>query len=148
MSAELLETVDEEHPHGSVMDFPIRLRDAIGFVGVREARKAPGFVQLEFEGRPEFTHSNGTVVQGGIVTSWLDYAIASAVALHDSQAAFASLEIKVSFLGRTGPGPSLVEGRVVKWGRSIAFLEAALHSPSGELLATASSCGKLIYPGK
>ncbi|MGD9946140.1 MAG: PaaI family thioesterase [Burkholderiaceae bacterium] len=128
------------------MEFPRALQDAIGFAGVREARSAPGFIRIEFDGRPEFTHSRGAVVQGGIVAAWLDYAIAAAVSLHDPHVAFASLDIKVSFLGRTGPGPSFAEGRVLKWGRSIAFLEAVLLSRTGELLATASSSGKLAHP--
>ena len=123
--------------------FPAALMRHMGFDSLVED-STDGRAVVRYEARPEFTHSAGTTVQGGIVTTWLDHAMARAVFARDPGAAVASLEIKVSFIGRVPPGPSLAEARVVRWGRQIVFLEATLKSPSGDLLATASSCGKLL----
>ncbi|WP_052810569.1 PaaI family thioesterase [Variovorax paradoxus] len=97
-----------------------------------------------FTVRREYCHTNGTIAQGGFITAWLDAAMAHAV-MHDTdhtQTVF-SLEIKVSFYEKVGPGEGRVEGRVVKRGKRIAFLEAALYNAEGKLAAEASSTGIL-----
>ena len=65
-------------------------------------------VKAAFTVRREYCHTNGTIAQGGFITAWLDAAMAHAV-VYDSDHAFnvASLEIKVSFLERVGPGEGL-----------------------------------------
>jgi len=54
-----------------------------------------------------------------------------------------SLEIKVSFYEKVGPGEGRVEGRVIRRGKRVAFLEASLYNPDGKLAAQASSTGVL-----
>lgn len=97
-----------------------------------------------FTVRREYCHTNGTIAQGGFVTAWLDAAMAHAV-MHDTdhaQTVF-SLEIKVSFLERVGPGEGRVEARVVRRGKRVAFLEGSLYNAEGKLAAQASSTGVL-----
>ncbi|MFH0128789.1 PaaI family thioesterase [Variovorax sp. VaC1] len=101
-------------------------------------------LQAAFTVRREYCHTNGTIAQGGFITAWLDAAMAHAV-MHDTdqtQTVF-SLEIKVSFYEKVGPGEGRVEGRVIRRGKRIAFLEAALYNPDGKLAAEASSTGVL-----
>jgi acyl-CoA thioesterase len=95
--------------------------------------------------RREFCHSNATTAQGGFITAWLDAAMAHAV-LHDSDNTLniASLEIKVSFLERVGPGPGRVVARVVRRGNRVAFMEADLYAADGRLAAQATSTGMLV----
>ena len=91
-----------------------------------------------------YCHTNGTIAQGGFITAWLDAAMAHAV-LHDThhaQTVF-SLEIKVSFYEKVGPGDGWVEGRVIRRGKRVAFLEAALYNAQGKLAAEATSTGLL-----
>ena len=105
------------------------------------ARKA---VTGAFTVRREYCHTNGTIAQGGFITAWLDAAMAHAV-LHDTghvQTVF-SLEIKVSFYEKVGPGEGRVEGRVIRRGKRVAFLQAELYNPDGKLAAEASSTGIL-----
>jgi acyl-CoA thioesterase len=100
--------------------------------------------------RREFCHTNATIAQGGFVTAWLDAAMAHAV-MYDTDHAFsvASLEIKVSFLERVGPGPGRVVARVVRRGSRVAFMEADLFTADGRLGAKATSTGMLVpYAGK
>ncbi len=98
----------------------------------------------QFTVKPEYCHTNGTIAQGGFITAWLDAAMAHAV-LHDTghtQTVF-SLEIKVSFYEKVGPGEGWVEGRVIRRGKRVAFLEAALYNAQGKLAAEATSTGLL-----
>ncbi|WP_038202566.1 PaaI family thioesterase [Xenophilus azovorans] len=121
------------------------LLQAIGFE--RLVHSAPeGVARVRFAPRSEFAHTEGTIVQGGFVTAWLDNAMAFAVAARDAQVRLASLELKVSFLERVGVAPVEAEARVLRWGGSVVFLEAQLMDADGGVLARASSTGKLLRP--
>jgi len=99
-----------------------------------------------FEVRPEFCHSGGTIAQGGFVTAWLDASMAQAT-MRDTgfESNIATLELKVSFLKAVPPGDVLAEGRVLRRGRRVAFLEASLFNAAGtDLLATATSTGLIV----
>jgi acyl-CoA thioesterase len=124
------------------------LMDAIGGCRVLSIDAQRGVARAEFTARPEFCHTHGTIVQGGFVTAWLDFAMAFAT-IHRTGGAHgvASLEMKVSFLERVGPGKVIVEGRVLRLGRRVAFLEATLFDPSGRMLATATSTAMLTPRG-
>lgn len=118
---------------------------AIGLRGLIDFDPTTRSIRLSYEVRPEFCHSNGAMAQGGFVTAWLDHAMASAV-VHDSGGEFnvSSLEIKVSFLEAVRPGIVTAEGRVLRRGKRVAFLDGRLLDPAGRLLATASSSGLLV----
>jgi uncharacterized protein (TIGR00369 family) len=130
--------------------FPHDLMRAIGFDAV--LRTDPrGFAVVRYVARPEHAHSNGGIVQGGFITSWLDHAMAVAVRVREAGTSLASLDINVSFLERVAPGPVVVEAQVVRWGGRIAFLHAELRADGGEnpgesspLLARATSTGMVL----
>ena len=122
------------------------LYETMGLVRIAEMSAEKGAV-LEYEARGEQCHSGG-VVQGGFVTGWIDAAMAHAV-IHDTdhaQTVF-SLEIKVSFYEKVGPGEGRVEARLIRRGKRVAFLEASLFNPEGQLAAQASSTGMLADLG-
>jgi len=50
-----------------------------------------------------------------------------------------TLEMKVSFLKPLFVGKAVCEARIRKLGRSIAFVEAEMFDPAGEVVATASA---------
>jgi uncharacterized protein (TIGR00369 family) len=50
-----------------------------------------------------------------------------------------TLEMKTSFLRPAIPGPLKGVGWVVRWGRTVCFLEGELYDPEGRLLAKASA---------
>lgn len=101
-------------------------------------------LKAAFTVRREYCHTNGTIAQGGFITAWLDAAMAHAV-IHDTGHAYTvfSLEIKVSFYEKVGPGEGWVEGRVIRRGKRVAFLEASLYNAEGKLAAEATSTGVL-----
>ncbi|MFN5511662.1 MAG: PaaI family thioesterase [Burkholderiales bacterium] len=120
------------------------LLDAMGFMELVEVDPQQGVVRAHFDAQERFCHTNGTIVQGGFVTAWLDFSMAQAAFIKAGRpVGVASLEIKVSFLRRVGPGRVLAEGRVTRMGRRVAFLDASLFDSAGVLLATASSSALL-----
>ena len=120
------------------------LLDAMGFVELVGVDVDKGVIRAHFDAQARFCHTNGTIVQGGFVTAWLDFSMAQAAFVKAGRpVGVASLEIKVSFLRRVGPGRVLAEGRVTRMGRRVAFLDASLFDDSGVLLATASSSALL-----
>lgn len=123
---------------------PSELLEAMGFVRTVSDDPVAGVFRAEFDARPRFCHTDGRIVQGGFVTAWLDFSMAQAALRRSAEpVGVASLEIKVSFLQRVGPGRVVAEGRVQRLGRRVAFLEASLFDPAGALLATATSTALL-----
>jgi uncharacterized protein (TIGR00369 family) len=89
-------------------------------------------------------HPKGGIVQGGIVTGWLDAAMATASLVRgEHRIAVASLEIKVAFLLPAHPGLYRAYGTVIRQGRSVGFMEAELRDASDVLIARASSTAAL-----
>ena len=120
------------------------LLESMGFVQVLSTDRKLGVVRAEFEAMKRFCHTDGTIVQGGFISGWLDFSMAQAVIVRAVEpVGVASLELKVNFLQRVGPGRVIAEGRVLRMGRRVAFLEASLFDPAGALLATASSTALL-----
>ena len=120
------------------------LLESMGFVQVLSTDRKLGVVRAEFEAMKRFCHTDGTIVQGGYISGWLDFSMAQAVIVRAAEpVGVASLELKVNFLQRVGPGRVIAEGRVLRMGRRVAFLEASLFDPAGAVLATASSTALL-----
>jgi uncharacterized protein (TIGR00369 family) len=120
------------------------LLESMGFVQVLSTDRKLGVVRAEFEAMKRFCHTDGTIVQGGFISGWLDFTMAQAVIVRATEpVGVASLELKVSFLQRVGPGRVIAEGRVLRMGRRVAFLEASLFDTAGGLLATATSTALL-----
>jgi uncharacterized protein (TIGR00369 family) len=79
-------------------------------------------------------------VQGGFVTAMLDEAMAvTGLAAGGLKFLVPTLELKVSFLRPCPPGRLEATGRVVRWGKTIAYLEADLFDGEGRMVARASS---------
>jgi acyl-coenzyme A thioesterase PaaI-like protein len=135
-----MEPLDEEH-------FPRPLRDALGLRRVVRTDMQQGAVTLAFEAPPQFLHSGGTTVQGGIVGAWIDHAMAWAVYAKDRQSGIATLELKTSYLSRVGPGESLVRASVVRWGRNVVFLEGEVLGADARPLVRASSTAMRVQLG-
>jgi len=95
-----------------------------------------GTVRLRFEPRPEFCNPMGNV-QGGFVVAMLDDAAAlAAIVKAGVRITVPTIELKTSFFGAAKLGQHLfAEGRCIKLGKRIAFMEADLTDAAGTLLA-------------
>jgi uncharacterized protein (TIGR00369 family) len=101
--------------------------------------QARQLVRATFTASPAFANPSGAI-QGGFVAAMLDETmsicaiVASGVTMNAP-----TLEMKVSFLKPLFAGAAVCEARILKWGRSICFIEGELYNPEGELVAKASA---------
>ena len=105
---------------------------------------APPSIEVEFEAKYEFTHSEGQVVQGGFVTGMLDAPMAHLLmGLFDFKVSPMTLDINVSFLAPSKTGKLNCIAEVVQLGKSTAFMASKLYQDNS-LVATSTSTVKLI----
>ena len=98
---------------------------------------------------PAFCHSQGRICQGGFLTGMVDTAMAHAAMAKGSFAfAVPTLELKISFLEAAGPGFVIAEGRVLRWGGSVGFLDGDIKDDKGRLVVHATSTIKIVRPRK
>jgi uncharacterized protein (TIGR00369 family) len=99
--------------------------------------------EMAFTARPEFCNLMGNV-QGGLLTAMLDMAMAfSVICAMEEGHVVPSLEIHTSYIAPARQGRILAEGRPVRRGRNIAFMEGRLTDESGKLLATGTATGQI-----
>jgi uncharacterized protein (TIGR00369 family) len=108
-----------------------------------------GIARFRFEIVPAFCHSGGRICQGGFLTGMIDTSMAhAAIAKGKMAVAVPTLELKMSFYEAMGPGVVFTEGRVVRWGGSIGFLEGDMKDEKGRLIAHSTATIKIIRPKK
>ena len=111
---------------------------------VLDVNAQQGWIRIGFDGKPEFTNPAG-YIQGGFLTAMLDDTMGPAVFVHTQGALYtATIDFNVSFLAPARVGPIVGEGRVIKLGKSVGFVEAYLCDADGEMLAHATSTVRLI----
>ena len=110
----------------------------LGFrmVAVSQADKS---VEVEFDAKAELLLNPMKQIQGGYLCAMLDEAMSVACMVASGMTAVApTLEMKTSFFRPGQPGKIRGIGRVVKWGRQVAFTEGELFDPEGRVLAKAT----------
>ena len=96
-------------------------------------------ITMSFQVSQTFANPTGAV-QGGFVSAMLDEAMSTCCIIVSNITMTApTLEMKTSFLRPLFPGPARVEARIVKWGKSAAFMEAEAYNPDGRLVAKATA---------
>ena len=99
---------------------------------------------IEFDISKDFCHSVD-IVQGGFITVMLDAAMShAAYTIGAEVTSVSSLEIKTSYLEPTRAGKLRAEGRILKSGYKLAFMEGRLYDANGLLTATTSTVAKLV----
>ena len=130
-AAEELQALLGSHPQPVCADLtPFR---------VLEADLESGRVLLRFEEQPAFRNHFGNV-QGGFAVAMLDVCI-SVAAFAKLRLWLPTLELKTSFLAPLPVGVCTGEGRVLRAGRNVVFLEGKLWGSSEQpsLHATATA---------
>jgi uncharacterized protein (TIGR00369 family) len=94
-----------------------------------------GTCRLKFDAKPEFCNPMGSV-QGGFVAAMLDEAAAIATIIKSQvRIVVPTLEFKVTFFAPAKTGVLFAEGRCLKLGRQVAFMDATLLDASDRKLA-------------
>lgn len=123
-----------------------RMAPASRYLGLEilDADRAARSVKVAFNASTDLCNMWGGI-QGGMVAAMLDDVMSLAVGLDLEWGQISpTLELKVSMLAPARPGRILGAGRVIKRGRSVAFIEGELTDEDGKLLATASSTATFV----
>lgn len=97
------------------------------------------WVRMEFDVPQMFANPTGAV-QGGFIAAMMDEAMSTAVIIASNVTMTApTLEMKTSYLTRLMPGKAAVEARILKLGKSAAFMEADCFDAAGSLVARATA---------
>ena len=119
-----------------------RFRDANPFhklLGIELEEQSPGYARLRQPMREELRGGVGGSLHGGVLSALADIACLAAMqGLFDQSARPAgTAELSISYL-RPALGDSvIVEGRVLKQGRTLAVIDVDLKNPDGRLVAKA-----------
>ena len=107
--------------------------------GISVTTVEEGRVVLEFEASEKHHQPNG-VVQGGVLTAIADAAMGMAgMTVQEVGWANTTIELKINFIRPVIQGLVRAEGRVVKVGRTVLFLESTVLNAEGKVAAVASS---------
>ena len=112
----------------------------VELIGGRMEEWREGYVRMSITLEEHHTNPNG-VMHGGVVTTLMDEALGGVIAsvrgLETMFAApHATVEMNASFLSGARPGDRIVvEARVLRVGRRVAFGEAEARRGDGELVA-------------
>ena len=120
------------------------LFQGMGFSRILDFSKEENSIRLEYIAEHRHCHS-GNIAQGGYVTGWIDTTMAH-LAMVSSEFSInpLTLELKVSFFKPANPGIVTTSAKIIKMGKSTAFIEGSLFDNEGNLLAKGSSSNRLI----
>jgi len=142
-----METAEEDKPRISDEQMLARFQNSTkrppctDTLGARLTRvdQAAMACSFEFEAHSSFANPTGAI-QGGFICAMLDEAMSTTAIIASNVTMNApTLEMKVSFLRPLFAGRARAEARILKWGRSICFIEADLYDATGGLVARASA---------
>ena len=103
-----------------------------------------GSVTVAFEPSQQFLQG-GQVIQGGILTVMLDFAMAfAAQACLPQNDGVATVNINVSMLKPAVAGRYDATGRVIRQGRTMIFANAELHNSGGATIAVSTGVMAVI----
>jgi uncharacterized protein (TIGR00369 family) len=95
-------------------------------------------VEVAFDASEQFCNPMRQI-QGGYLCVMLDECMSVACMVASGMTSVApTLEMKTSFFRPATPGPMRGVGRVVRWGKTVAFTEGELYDGEGRLVAKAT----------
>ena len=109
----------------------------VHFCGIEPMSTEPGRTRLRVKLEDHQMNQLG-IAHGGITMTLLDVAVGTAARSGSNKSAVMTLDMQTQFIA-PGRGTLLAEGRVVKEGRSLVFVEADVHDEEGTLVAKASA---------
>lgn len=96
-------------------------------------------IRMNFDVSPSFANPTGAI-QGGFIAAMMDEAMSTCVIIASNVTMTApTLEMKTSYLRRLMPGPAHVDAKILRMGRSAAFMEAECFDADGKLVAKATA---------
>jgi uncharacterized protein (TIGR00369 family) len=112
----------------------------VHFCGIEPVSSEPGRTRLRVKLEAHHMNQLG-IAHGGITMTLLDVALGTVARSAGDKSAVMTLDIQTQFIS-PGRGTLVGEGRIVKAGRSLVFVEADVHDEHGTLVAKASAIFK------
>ena len=112
----------------------------VHFCGIEPVSSEPGRTRLRVKLEDHHMNQLG-IAHGGITMTLLDVALGTAARSRADKSAVMTLDMHTQFIA-PGRGTLGAEGRIVKSGRSLVFVEADVHDEAGTLIAKASAIFK------
>ncbi len=118
------------------------------FIGFKFTKLGPGLSLVEVAARPGMTNRKGDT-HGGIVAAVLDSAMGEAVRtlLTADHAGISTISFSVNYL-EPAHGSLAARGRVIRMGKTIASVEAAVEDERGVEVARSSGTFRVIAARK
>jgi uncharacterized protein (TIGR00369 family) len=120
-----------------------RAAATLGFEFV-DADPDAGTIEVAFTATEDFVNPMGNVLGAFVAAMLYDTVGPALLATLEPDQFQTTLGINVSFLRPVRPGRLLGRGRVVHRDGDLAFLEASLTDPRGELIARATATARVI----
>ena len=120
-----------------------RAAATLGFEFV-DADPDAGTIEVAFTATEDFVNPMGNVLGAFVAAMLYDTVGPALLATLEPDQFQTTLGINVSFLRPVRPGRLLGKGRVVHRDGDLAFLEASLTDPHGELVARATATARVI----
>jgi uncharacterized protein (TIGR00369 family) len=96
-------------------------------------------VEVAFDASADLLLNPMKQIQGGYLCAMLDECMSVACMVASGMTCVApTAEMKTSFFRPAMPGPLRGVGRVIRWGRTLAFTEGEIWDADGRLLAKAT----------
>lgn len=109
-------------------------------LGMRPLQFGPGTSLWEWDAVQDHVLNPFGLVSGGYLTVFADELLGSAIGSVLADGEFATTaELKMSFLKPVSKGVIRGEGKVLRKGKRVAFVEACIKNARDELVATVSS---------
>src|SRR5580765_1746862 len=106
------------------------------YLGIRVVHMKDGEAEAAIELAPHHTNNRG-VAHGGVVSSLLDSAMGAAViSAIPKEWWCATTGLSIQFVAGAREGALTATGKVMRRGRSIAFVQGEAHDAAGQLVAT------------
>jgi len=112
----------------------------VHFCGIEPISSEPGRTRLQVILEEHHMNQLG-IAHGGITMTLLDVALGTAARSGNNKSAVMTLDMQTQFIA-PGRGTLAAEGRIVRSGRSLVFVEADVHDAAGTLVAKASAIFK------
>ncbi|HCE6396335.1 MULTISPECIES: PaaI family thioesterase [Pseudomonas aeruginosa group] len=120
-------------------DRPVTGSPLAVLLGMKLLSASRGEIRASFDVGSNFTQGGGAV-QGGIVTSLLDFGMAFAgLSVLDTGKTATTIALSVNFLRPAYSGIHEVHAQLDKVGRNLLYASAKLYCQNGSLIATANS---------
>jgi len=108
----------------------------LDFIGVIPEFAEGGKSRIRVDLRPEL-HNSFQVAHGGLIMTLLDFAMAAAArSMHEHALGMITIDMTASFM-RPSTGILIVEGKLLKIGKTVNYCEAEALNEAGEVTAKA-----------